>query len=195
MKWRSRALPKQKETGKAKKVRNVLQSFFFPSYLISEAYLQSVPRYTLATTRTPPVYCTICFLTSNTSTYATFISEVQLLLFPIQTPSRHQPAMTRYHRLHSIFRLSFVCCTQRQRSVSKHRMQRNTMNRSQLSLKNVRFHGKLIKETVVVNFTVCDGIKSQWDKRNWKVVKLSSTRISHTACVNLTRALCLCDIK
>jgi hypothetical protein len=78
MKWRSRALPKQKETGKAKKVRNVLQSFFFPSYLISEAYLQSVPRYTLATTRTPPVYCTVCFLTSNTSTYATFISEVQL---------------------------------------------------------------------------------------------------------------------
>jgi hypothetical protein len=71
-------------------------------------------------------------------------------------------------------------------------MQRNTMSMSRLPLKNVRFHGKLINETAVANFIVCDVIKSYWDTRNGKVVKLSN--ISHGTCVNLSRAFSLCNL-
>lgn len=59
--------------------------------------------------------------------------------------------------------------------------------------KKVRFHGKLINEAVVVNFIVCDVIKSYGDTRNGKVVKLSN--ISQGTCVNLSRALSLCSLK
>jgi len=67
------------------------------------------------------------------------------------------------------------------------------MSMPRLSLINVRFHENLINETVVVNFIVCDVIKSYWDTRNGKVVKLSN--ISHGTCVNLSKALSLCNLK
>jgi len=60
-------------------------------------------------------------------------------------------------------------------------------------IKKVRFHGKLINETVVANFIVCDVVKSYWDTRNVKVVMLSN--ISHGTCVNLNRAFSLCNLK